>query len=101
MCGHSQIWKGWFSLHDECPKCHYVFLRESGYFLGAYALNLIIAEFITMIVLTYLLIGTGWEWWQIELVVLPLAVGLPLLFFPYARGLWMALDLAFHPRNQR
>lgn len=101
MCGHHDIWKGWFSLRDECPNCGYVFLRESGYFLGAYALNLIIAEFITMIVLTYLLIGTDWEWWQIELVVLPMAVGLPLLFFPYARGLWMALDLALHPRNQR
>ena len=101
ICGDKRIWTGWFGLRDACPTCGYIFIRESGYFLGAYALNLIAAELITMIVLTWLLIGTGWEWWEIELVVLPMAVILPLLFFPYARGLWMALDLVVHPNNQR
>jgi uncharacterized protein (DUF983 family) len=101
ICGERSIWKGWFSLKDACPNCGYVFLRESGYFLGAYALNLIIAELITMVVLVWLLVRTDWEWWVIELIVIPMAIGLPLLLFPYARGLWMALDLTFHPRNQR
>jgi uncharacterized protein (DUF983 family) len=101
VCGEPSIWKGWFALRDACPNCGYVFLRESGYFLGAYALNLIIAELITMAVLTWLLVRTDWEWWAVELVVIPMAIGLPLLLFPYARGLWMALDLTFHPRNQR
>jgi uncharacterized protein (DUF983 family) len=101
ICGDTRIWKDWFSLRDACPNCGYVFIRESGYFLGALALNLIVAELLTMIVLTWLLIGTAWEWWEIELLVLPMAVILPLIFFPYARGLWMALDLAVHPPNQR
>ena len=59
ICGDDRIWKGWFNLRDACPNCDYVFIRESGYFLGALALNLIVAELITMIVLTYLLIGTS------------------------------------------
>jgi hypothetical protein len=88
-------------MKDECPNCGYVFAREHGYFLGGYALNLIVAEGITMICLIALLIWTDWEWWVIELVVVPTAIALPILFLPYARGLWMALDLTLHPRNQR
>ena len=89
------------TLVDSCPNCGYVFRREGGYFLGAYALNLVVAEFIAMFVLVALLVWTAWEWWEIELVVLPLAIGLPILFFPFSRGLWMALDLTFTPKNQR
>ncbi|HEX3304486.1 MAG TPA: DUF983 domain-containing protein [Thermomicrobiales bacterium] len=101
VCGYHPIWKGWMTLVDSCPNCGYVFRREGGYFLGAYALNLIVAEFIAMFVLVALLVWTAWEWWEIELVVLPLAIGLPILFFPFSRGLWMALDLTFTPKNQR
>ena len=101
VCGNGGIWKNWFTLRDHCPTCGYTFRREGGYFLGAYALNLIVAEFITMAILIFLLIRTDWEWWEIELVVIPLAIGLPLIFVPYSRGLWMALDLTFTPKNQR
>ena len=101
MCGQSGVWTGWWTLRDSCPNCGYVFRREGGYFLGAYALNLVFAELVTMVILTYLLIWTDWEWWEIELVVIPLAIGLPIIFFPISRGLWMALDLILHPKNQR
>ena len=101
VCGYHPIWTGWMTLVDSCPNCGYVFRREGGYFLGGYALNLVVAEFIAMFVLVALLVWTAWEWWEIELVVLPLAIGLPILFFPFSRGLWMALDLTFTPKNQR
>ena len=101
ICGYGNIWKSWFTLEDDCPNCGYVFRREGGYFLGGYVLNLVVAEFITMAVLIYLLAGTAWEWWVIELVVIPMAIGLPLLFFPWSREFWMVLDLILHPKNQR
>jgi uncharacterized protein (DUF983 family) len=100
-CGGSGIYNGWISIKDECPTCGYVFVRESGYFLGALAINIVVAELLSMIILVALLIWTAWTWWQVELVVLPLALGLPFLFIPFARGLWMALDLRIQPRNQR
>jgi uncharacterized protein (DUF983 family) len=101
VCGFRDIWKSYMTLKDHCPNCGYEFRREGGYFLGGYALNLIVAEFIAMGVLVALLVWTDWEWWEIELVALPLAIGLPILFFPYSRSLWMALDLTFTRRNQR
>jgi uncharacterized protein (DUF983 family) len=101
VCGNGGIYQGWISIKPECPSCGYVFMRESGYFLGALAVNIIVAELISMIVLVALFIWTSLEWWEIELIVLPLALGLPFLFIPYARGLWMALDLRVQPKNQR
>ena len=102
ICGSSDAWTGWWSLSERCPVCGYQFTRqEGGYFLGAMAINLISTEWITMLVLIGLLIGTSWNWWQIELLVVPIAIVLPLLAFPFARGLWMALDLTLTPKNQR
>lgn len=101
VCGGRGIYAGWMTIKDECPTCGYAFVRESGYFLGALAVNIIVAELISMLILAVLLIWTAWRWWQIELLVLPLALGLPFLFLPFARGIWMALDLTIQPRNQR
>ena len=99
VCGYGDIWKSYLTIKDECPNCGYVFSRESGYFLGAYALNLIVAEAIAMAVLVVLLVRTDWEWWVIELIVIPMAIALPALFFPFSRSLWMALDLVFNPQS--
>lgn len=86
---------------ERCPRCGYEFAREGGYFLGAYALNLIVAEFIPVGVMTALLIWSDLSWIVLEAVLVPLAIGLPFLLYPFARTFWMALDLTFQPINQR
>ena len=45
-CGGPGIYEGYFALRERCPSCGVRFEREEGYFLGAYALNLIVAEFL-------------------------------------------------------
>ena len=97
LCGSRGIFKNWWSLRDECPRCGHRFEREEGYFLGAYAVNLIAAEFLTIAVLVALFVWTDASWVAIEAIVIPLAVGLPILFFPYSRTLWMAIDLMADP----
>jgi uncharacterized protein (DUF983 family) len=101
VCGNGGIYKAWISIEEECPNCGYHFQRESGYFLGALAVNIVASEIIAMIILVAVLVWTDWNWWQVELLVLPIAFGLPFLLIPYARGLWMALDLRVQPKNQR
>ena len=86
---------------DHCPRCGYEFAREGGYFLGAYALNLLAAEFIPVGLMIALLIWSDLDWVVLELILIPLAVGLPFLFYPFARTFWMAMDLTFQPVNQR
>jgi uncharacterized protein (DUF983 family) len=99
-CGGGGIFAGWWSLRERCPTCGVSFEREEGYFLGAYALNLIAAEIIGLGTALFLIFGTPLSGadliWQ-ELVAVAFAVGLPLLFFPFSRTVWIALDLLVDP----
>jgi uncharacterized protein (DUF983 family) len=100
-CGGRGIFKSWFDLKDTCPTCGTRFEREDGYFLGGYAINLIVAEFLAvgLVVLFWLLASPSVLALQIVGVVL--AGGLPILFFPFSRTFWMALDLQLHPPGTR
>jgi uncharacterized protein (DUF983 family) len=99
-CGSRGIYDGYLALRAACPTCGVTFEREEGYFLGAYALNLIVAEFLGLGLALLLIFRTGLRHvdliWQ-EVVAVALAVGFPLLFFPYSRTVWIAMDLVFHP----
>lgn len=99
-CGGGGIFAGWWTLRERCPSCQVQFVREDGYFLGAYALNLVFAEFLGLGIALYLLFGTdlgdlplGWQ----MVLAGGLAVIFPILLFPYSRTIWMALDLMFNP----
>lgn len=97
-CGGGNIFAGWLSLEPQCPTCGTSFEREDGYFLGAYALNLLFAEFVGLGTAVYLLFWTGLRalhlGWQM-VIAGALALALPILFFPFSRTVWMALDLLF------
>ena len=103
-CGGPDIFRGWFALREHCPTCGVRFEREDGYFLGAYAINLLIAEFLGLGTALTIIFGTRFRdaslLWQ-EALAVSLALGLPLLFFPFSRTLWMALDLLFDPPRAR
>lgn len=101
LCGHDKIFKNWFTMQERCPRCGYHFARESGYFLGSYPLNLIAAEIIPVGLMIALLIWSDISWIWLEVILIPTAVGLPFLFFPYAQMVWMAIDLFITPVNQR
>jgi uncharacterized protein (DUF983 family) len=96
-CGGRGIFKGWFDLKERCPTCGTRFEREDGYFLGGYALNLIVAEFLAvgLVVAVWLLFGLSVL--GVQILAIASAAALPILFFPFSRCLWMALDLQFHP----
>lgn len=99
-CGGRGIFSNYFVLRDRCPTCGVQFEREDGYFLGAYAFNLIFSEFLGLGLALAIIFGTAMRHaellWQ-EALALSLAVLFPVLFFPYSRGAWMAFDLTFHP----
>lgn len=99
-CGGGGIFSNWWTLKERCPSCGVSFDREEGYFLGAYALNLVFAEVLALGLALYLLFGT-------ELRDLPLGIQMviagglaalfPIVLFPYARTIWMAIDLLANP----
>jgi uncharacterized protein (DUF983 family) len=103
-CGRSGIYHGYLALREVCPSCGTRFEREEGYFLGAYALNLIVAEIIGLTLAILLLFRTDLRHldliWQ-EVIAVAIVVALPILFFPYSRAIWIAMDLTFHPPRSR
>jgi uncharacterized protein (DUF983 family) len=99
-CGYPEIFDGYFALRHSCPQCGVTFEREEGYFLGAYALNLIVALFLGLGLALLLLFRTDLRHldliWQ-EIIALGIAIALPVIFFPYSRLGWIVMDLVFHP----
>ena len=69
------------------------------FFIGAYLINLVVAELAAVAVAAVMWIALGslvsfnvlWG------ASMRLAVVMPLLFYPFSRDLWLALDLHFRP----
>lgn len=99
-CGSPDIYESYFALRERCPWCGVQFEREEGYFLGAYALNLIVAELLGLGLAIILLFRTELRHlsliWQ-EIIAVALAIAFPVILFPFSRTVWIALDLVFHP----
>lgn len=100
-CGEGGLFRTYWAIHDRCPTCGLLFAREPGYFTGVYLLNL------TAVLAVLFVIVMGFAVWLSEhpgaSLVPPLAVGgvlavaVPIAFYPVARTLWSALDLAMAP----
>ncbi len=105
-CGRSPLFTGWFTMHERCAVCGLVYEREQGYFVGAIYVNYAVT--VAIAVGTVLVLD-----WTIGLTLrAQLALGIalvtlvPLVFFRYARSLWLAVDhlvtqLEQPPRRRR
>lgn len=96
-CGGDKIFKSWFTLKERCPHCNTLFAYEDGYFLGSYVINLGLTSVIAVLAVVWLLVASGLSVLQMQIAGVALAIGLPLLLFPYSLSFWMALDLLLHP----
>jgi len=82
-------------MNQSCSQCHYRYERDPGYFLGstyvnygATALSVTVGYIVCLFVLRV----------PQQNLVVPFAVYVvlfPLIFFRYARSLWMAIDMFF------
>jgi uncharacterized protein (DUF983 family) len=98
-CGSGGIRRSWLKMKDRCPTCDLALERgeDHDYWLGAYAINLVIAEGIAAVAGLILL----WRLWP---NIAPgmwtggaLAIAMPILFYPFSRTIWLAWDLSFRP----
>jgi len=89
-------------MEHECPSCGLVLQRrEDGYTLGGLWLNLLFAELVTATIFLTTLI---WTWpdppWELLKIGLPaLALLTPILFYPFSKTLFLALDLSVRGRG--
>lgn len=100
-CGGRGVMKNWFTMRNRCPNCDLVLNRgeSSDYWLGAYTINFIVAELfaVGLIVVMVLVMLPDVAWTVVQFAALAAAIGMPILFFPFSRTLWLGLDLWARP----
>lgn len=104
LCGSGGLFTGWFRMRERCPRCGYRFEREEGFFLGAYVVNLGIAEGLVLlvgVVPCIALLAANPDANLLPIVVSGLAAAAlaPLVFYPFSRTLWSAIDLILRPAH--
>ena len=106
VCGSGHLYDGWFRMKERCPACGYRFEREEGFFLGAYVVNLAVAEglmAILCIIPAIYLSATRPDASLLPVIVggLVAAVVAPFVFYPFSRTVWVALELMLRPADRR
>jgi uncharacterized protein (DUF983 family) len=98
-CGERTLFRGPFSMYPDCVRCHLRFEREHGYFIGAIYINYGVTAVI-MITGFLLLDHVATPSLAVQLTLWgAFSLGFPLLFFRYARSLWLSLDYLFNPED--
>lgn len=98
-CGSGGIFRRWLDLVERCPRCGYDFDREEGYWIGA----LIVNTGATQLLFFAVFLGGMWLTWPDvpwnALLVGSLAsiIIFPIVFYPWAKTLWLWLDFLLHP----
>jgi uncharacterized protein (DUF983 family) len=99
-CGARGVLATWLRLKERCPRCKLHLHREEGdYFLGAYVIMLIAIELLFAFGFLVVLIVTWPDppWAAIQWVGLVLLIVSAVVAYPFAKTLFLAIDLIFRP----
>jgi uncharacterized protein (DUF983 family) len=99
-CGSGGLFQHWTKMKPDCPRCGLHFEREPGYFAGALAINVICTGGLLLlafaIVLAFTLPDVNVV---VTLAVLaPIALLGPIVWYPFSKTLWVAVDRAILQR---
>ena len=102
LCGAGRLFSRWFTMKERCPRCHYRFEREEGFFLGAYVINLAVAQALVILLavvpaIVLLNADADVSLWPVLAAGVAAAVLAPLLFYPWSKTLWVAIELIMRP----
>ena len=102
-CGQGRLFTRWFRMAEACPRCGLALGQEEGAFLGAMALNYGVAGALLLTILiawsaaTAPHIPVG----PILLVSIGVTAASILLFYPFSKTLWAAVNLLLHRMDRR
>jgi uncharacterized protein (DUF983 family) len=91
-CGVGTLFAGWFAMHEACEHCAMRFEREPGYFVGAIYVNYAVTAFLCLGSAIALDVLVGIPLWLQLAIAGTLAVLVPVVFFRYARSLWLGIE---------
>ena len=96
-CGQGRLFRGWFRMAADCPRCGLHFEKEPGYWVGAVAINTIVIGMLFAVVLVAFSAATipDIPWVTLLMIELPIMSLGPAAFYPFSKTLWVAVDHAF------
>lgn len=96
-CGARGVVRFWARLPEACPGCGHSFEHEEGYWLGAVAVNTVavMAAFAVVFVGGMVLTWPEVPWNGLLIATVAVSALFPIAFYPWAKTLWVALDLTF------
>ena len=99
-CGSGHLFHGYFHMVPDCPRCGLHFEREQGYFTGALAINIMATGGLFAIVFVALVAATIPTIPVLPLlaVLIPIALFGPIIYYPFSKTVWVAVDRAFLQR---
>ena len=98
-CGAAPLFSGPFSMYSHCLFCELQFEREHGYFVGAIYINYAVTTILAIVGYFALDRIVGISLTEQLILWCAFAVLFPLIFFRYARSLWLSVDYIFNPEN--
>lgn len=96
-CGQGKLFRHYFTMVDECPGCGLHFERESGYWAGALAINIILVGglFAVTFVIALVLTAPDIPVAPLLAILVPVMVLGPIVAYPFSKTIWVAFDRAF------
>jgi uncharacterized protein (DUF983 family) len=100
VCGGGGLFRRWFVLQERCPRCNFPLAeRIEGHWLGSLGMNTIVS-FGALFLAT--VVGVAVTYPDVDVrplaaITVTVAVVVPLVFFPFSKTLWSAIDLAMRP----
>ena len=96
-CGSRKTHTKYFTIRPNCVRCGLKFEKESGYWTGSMAINMVLTGGAIAIGLAIGLISTAPDIKVVPILatLIPLAVIMPIIMYPFCHTLWMAIDYGF------
>lgn len=101
-CGGRGVFRNYWKYKERCPTCEIRLERgEPGYLVGTYMFNLIASEliFISAMLTWVLSVWPDVPWTVVQYAGVGLMILLPIIFYPFAKGLFLAFHLYFQPKG--
>jgi uncharacterized protein (DUF983 family) len=99
VCGSGHLFRRYTRMVERCPRCGFLFERSEGQFIGAVGINTIVTFGALLIALVVGFIVTAPDIATVPLLSIGLTIAavLPVLFYPFSKTIWTAVDLAMAP----
>ena len=95
LCGGGSVFRNMFRMNPACSSCGFRFERPAGYFLGSTYINYGVTAVTTTFSYVVMNFGLGWSKEVLLPGLLAFCLIFPLVFFRFARSLWLSLDCFF------